>query len=65
MLIPSILFLNYPCGNSLLFNLFTTYVFFIGAGSDASGWIPGIPFIVQGFYGLSLIVIYRMKDQWY
>ncbi len=63
-----LLFSNFglmPCPTTMvvlgLFNLLTTFSLFIGLPTVAAGWIPDIPLIAIGVYGLIMIVVFGRK----
>jgi len=59
MVVLSLFTLTYPSGNRTLFNLMTAYAIIIGTATVLTGWLPDIPFIMIGIYGLCLIFKFR------
>ncbi|QIN78450.1 hypothetical protein GBA65_07835 [Rubrobacter marinus] len=52
----SLLFLKYPAGNRMLFQVLTAYAVMVGAAMVALLYVPDIPFFILGLASLALIV---------
>jgi len=63
MVVLSLFTLTYPKGNRTLFNLMTAYAIIIGTATVLTGWLPDIPFILLGVYGLCLILRRKYEDK--
>lgn len=61
MVVLGLFTMKYPTGNRRLFNLLTTFSLVIGLPTVATGWIPDIPLIAIGVYGLIMIVFFGRR----
>jgi hypothetical protein len=61
MVVLGLFTMKYPAGNRRLFNLLTIFSLVIGLPTVATGWIPDIPLIAIGVYGLIMIVFFGRR----